>query len=56
VALLPALNAPTVAGLYKSDWLSVEVVVESRIVRDLIPQLMNAGAQGIIEYPLNKVI
>ena len=56
VNLLPSLNAPTVAGLYNSKWVSVETVVESQIVRDLIPQLIKAGAQGIIEYPLNKVI
>jgi ATP phosphoribosyltransferase len=45
-----------VAGLYHSTWFSVESVVESRVVRDLIPQLIKAGAEGIIEYPLNKVI
>ncbi len=56
IDILPSLNAPTVAGLYKSDWVSVETVVDSRVVRDLIPQLMDAGAQGIIEYSLNKVI
>jgi ATP phosphoribosyltransferase len=50
------LNAPTVAGLYNSSWVSVEVVVDSSIVRDLIPQLIKVGAQGIIEYPLNKLI
>jgi len=54
--LLPSLNAPTVAGLYNSQWVSVETVVGSEFVRDLIPQLIKAGAQGIIEYPLNKVI
>jgi len=56
IRLLPSLNAPTVAGLYNSDWVSVETVVDARVVRDLIPQLMDAGAQGIIEYSLNKVI
>ncbi|MGD8387980.1 MAG: ATP phosphoribosyltransferase [Desulfobacteraceae bacterium] len=56
VALLPSLNAPTVASLHHQPWLSVETVVESRKVRDLIPELMKAGAEGIIEYPLNKVI
>jgi len=56
VRLLPSLNAPTVAGLYNTKWFSVETVVESRTVRDLIPKLMKAGAEGIIEYPLNKVI
>lgn len=56
VAALPSLNAPTVANLYNSDWFSVETVVEESRVRDLIPQLMERGAEGIIEYALNKVI
>ena len=56
ISILPSLNAPTVAGLYHSDWVSVETVVDSRVVRDLIPKLINAGAEGIIEYALNKVI
>lgn len=56
IRLLPSLNAPTVAGLYKSSWVSVESMVEAKVVRDLIPKLIKAGAEGIIEYPLNKVI
>jgi ATP phosphoribosyltransferase len=56
VSLLPSLNAPTVAPLYNSNWFSVETVVGSRIVRDLIPKLLKHGAEGIIEYPLNKVV
>jgi ATP phosphoribosyltransferase len=56
IGLLPSLNAPTVAHLYKSTWTSVETVVDSKVVRDLIPRLIKAGAEGIIEYPLNKVI
>ncbi|UCF56961.1 MAG: ATP phosphoribosyltransferase [Deltaproteobacteria bacterium] len=56
VKLLPSLNAPTVANLYNSKWVSVESVVEEKVVRELIPQLMKAGAEGIIEYSLNKVI
>jgi len=56
VAILPSLNAPTIANLYDSKWLSVETVVEESIVRELIPRLIQRGAQGIIEYPLNKVI
>ena len=56
IGILPSLNAPTVAGLYNSDWVSVETVVDARVVRDLIPRLLDAGAQGIIEYSLNKVI
>jgi ATP phosphoribosyltransferase len=56
VEMLPSLNAPTIAHLYNSDWLSVETVVEESQVRELIPRLMTKGAEGIIEYPLNKVI
>ena len=56
ISILPSLNAPTTASLHNSDWISVETVVDARLVRDLIPPLMHAGAQGIIEYALNKVI
>ena len=56
VGLLPSLNAPTVAHLYQSEWLSVETVVDTSVVRDLIPVLLTEGAEGIIEYPLNKVV
>jgi len=56
VALLPSLNAPTVSPLYNSDWFAVETVVGTDVVRELIPVLMQNGAEGIIEYPLNKVI
>ena len=54
--LLPSLTSPTVANLYNKDWLSVEIVVAADTVRDLIPKLHDLGAEGIIEYPLNKVI
>jgi len=56
VALLPSLNAPTVAPLYQTTWFSVETVIASDHVRDLIPELLRQGAEGIIEYPLNKVV
>ena len=56
ISILPSLTAPTVAGLHNSDWFSVETVVDAKVVRDLIPMLISAGARGIIEYPLNKVI
>ncbi|MBU1163039.1 MAG: ATP phosphoribosyltransferase [Proteobacteria bacterium] len=56
VSLLPSLNAPTVAPLYQSKWFSVETVVDSNIVRELMPKLLKNGAEGIIEYPLNKVV
>ncbi len=54
--LLPSLNSPTVSPLRDQRWLSVETVVDTSVVRDLIPQLRDAGAEGIIEYALNKVI
>lgn len=56
VQILPSLNAPTIANLYQTDWFSVETVVSEDMVRDLVPRLIEKGAEGIIEYPLNKVI
>ena len=56
VALLPSLHAPTVNHLYDQAWLAVETVVDSRRVRDLIPQLRAAGAEGILEYGLRKIV
>ncbi|MEI8172598.1 MAG: ATP phosphoribosyltransferase [Deltaproteobacteria bacterium] len=56
VLLLPSLKAPTISGLYSNEWYAVETIVSGNIVRDLIPLLQEAGAEGIIEYPLNKVI
>jgi len=53
---LPSLNAPTVSPLYQSEWFAVESVVDTGVVRDLIPELLKNGAEGIIEYPLNKVV
>jgi len=55
IALLPSITAPTVANLYGTDWVSVESVVSENVVRDLAPKLVAAGAEGIIEYPLNKI-
>ena len=56
VVLLPSLKAPTISSLHSEDWLAVETIVSASVVRDLIPLLKEAGAEGIIEYPLNKVI
>jgi ATP phosphoribosyltransferase len=53
---LPSLTSPTVSNLYQADWLSIEIVVQESKVRDLIPQLQSIGVEGIIEYPLHKVI
>ena len=56
IAQLPALKNPTVSPLADGDWVAVDTIVDKRIVRDLILRLKDAGAQGIIEYPLNKII
>lgn len=56
IEILPSLNAPTIANLYQSDWVSVETVISKNAVRELIPNLLKKGAEGIIEYSLNKVI
>jgi len=56
ISLLPSLNAPTIANLYNTDWYSIETVISEKQVRELIPRLMKNGAEGIIEYGLNKVI
>jgi ATP phosphoribosyltransferase len=56
VGLLPSLNSPTVARLHNSTWFSVEIIVQESVVRDLVPRLIDDGADGIIEYPLNKVV
>lgn len=54
--MLPSITAPTVSPLYGTDWFAVETVIAEAVVRELIPRLLRAGAEGIIEYPLNKVI
>lgn len=56
LATLPALKNPTIAPLSKSGWYDVDTIIDEKIVRTLIPKLKKAGASGIIEYPLNKVI
>jgi ATP phosphoribosyltransferase len=53
---LPALRNPTVSPLAQNDWVAVETVIDEKIVREIIPQLKSLGAEGIIEYPLNKVV
>lgn len=56
LAILPAMKKPTIANLSDEEWVAVETVIDEKVVRDLIPQLKEAGASGIIELPLNKVI
>ncbi len=54
--VLPSLKNPTVSHLYNSDWVSIESVLNEKDVRRIIPELMRLGAEGIIEYPLSKII
>lgn len=56
LSLLPALQSPTISKLTDAKWADVDTIIEEKVVRDLIPRLKKAGAQGIVEYPLNKVI
>ena len=56
LSLLPAMKKPTIANLTDKNWLDVETIIDEAVVRELIPALKKAGASGIIEYPLNKVI
>jgi ATP phosphoribosyltransferase len=56
MSLLSSLHSPTISELSDSGWLAIEVVIDEKTVRDIIPKLKSVGAEGIIEYPLNKVI
>jgi ATP phosphoribosyltransferase len=53
---LPALRRPTISNLSQAGWVAVETIIDEHVVRELIPLLKAAGAEGIIEYPLNKVV
>ena len=54
--ILPSLHTPTISELSDTGWVAIEVIMDERVVRDIIPDLRRAGAEGIVEYPLNKVI
>jgi ATP phosphoribosyltransferase len=56
LTLLSAMHSPTVSCLSDKEWYAIDVVTDERIIRDLIPKLKKAGASGIVEYQLNKVI
>jgi ATP phosphoribosyltransferase len=56
LTLLPALQRPTISPLSDPEWVAVNTIIEERLVRDLIPRLKGANAQGIVEYPLNKIV
>jgi ATP phosphoribosyltransferase len=56
LGVLPALNSPTISTLSDAEWVAVNTILEERSVRDVIPRLKAAGATGIVEYPLNKIV
>src|SRR6185437_152315 len=56
LGLLPALQRPTISSLSDAEWVAVNTIIEEKTVRDLIPRLKAARAQGIVEYPLNKIV
>jgi ATP phosphoribosyltransferase len=56
MGILPSLHTPTVSSLADGEWVALEVIMDEQVVRDIIPSLRRAGAEGIVEYPLNKVI
>jgi ATP phosphoribosyltransferase len=56
LALLPALQRPTISSLSDEQWVAVNTIIEEKTVRDLIPKVKAAGGQGIVEYPLNKIV
>ena len=56
LAVLPALKRPTISALSDEEWVAVNTIIEESLVREVIPQLKAANAQGIVEYPLNKVV
>jgi ATP phosphoribosyltransferase len=56
LSTLTALRRPTVSPLSDPEWVALETIIDERIVRDIIPELKKAGAEGIVEYPLNKLV
>ncbi len=56
VAILPALQKPTISSLSDTEWVAVNTIIDENVVRHIVPQLKQAGARGIVEYPLSKII
>jgi ATP phosphoribosyltransferase len=56
LAILPALRRPTISPLSEEGWVAVDTIIDERVVRDILPRLKRAGAQGLVEYPLNKIV
>ena len=56
IAAVPSLRNPTISPLSNPDWVALETIIDESVVREILPQLKALGAEGIVEYPLNKVI
>ena len=56
IGIIPALRRPTVSPLYDDEWVAIETIIDERVVRIIVPELKRNGAEGIIEYPLNKIV
>ncbi|MCL5021483.1 MAG: ATP phosphoribosyltransferase, partial [Bacteroidetes bacterium] len=56
IGIIPALRKPTVSPLYDDEWVAIETIIDERVVRIIVPELKRNGAEGIIEYPLNKIV
>ncbi len=56
IGIIPALRKPTVSPLYDDEWVAIETIIDEKIVRIIVPELKRSGAEGIIEYPLNKIV
>jgi len=56
IQILPSITSPTISPLYQKKWYALEIVISEKEVRELVPKLLELGAEGIIEYSLNKVI
>jgi ATP phosphoribosyltransferase len=56
IKALPSLRNPTISPLSSPDWIALETIIDESVVREIIPQLKALGAEGIVEYPLNKVV
>jgi ATP phosphoribosyltransferase len=56
IAAVPSLRDPTVSPLNNPDWVALETIIDESVVREILPRLKALGAEGIVEYPLNKVI
>jgi len=56
VKAVPSLRNPTISPLANNDWVALETIIDESVAREIIPQLKRLGAEGIVEYPLNKVV